>query len=76
MSLLDGEAGGHVWFRIVLLDVGRAVLLLEEGYDLVDLLLLSDSSKLSAEFLMARTKRYSGIAEDVLVPLRIGARDR
>jgi len=72
---LKQKARGHVWVRIVLLDVGWSVFSLEQLDNFLDLSLVGYRSEFAVEGLSVRADFDLGVSKDVLVPLRVCARD-
>jgi hypothetical protein len=75
MISLEKQARGHVWLRIVLLDVGRSVFCLEQLDNFLNLSLVGYRSEFTVERLSTRADLDLGISKDVLVPLRVCACD-
>lgn len=73
---LEQKARGHVWVRIVLLDIGWSIFSLEQLDNFLNLFLLSYRAEFALEGLLACAESHLRVPEDVLVPLGISACDR
>lgn len=75
MISLYEKARGHVWFRIVLLDIGRTIFPFEQLDNFLNLSLAGYRSEFAVERFSIRGDLHLGVSKDVLVPLRVCACD-